>query len=504
MNTFTQSASNVAIRQLNKSTTTNGAAAYKSTLCANLDFFSRSGNINYPNALHDFKLALAEDEEIAIRNLLNTRDIREGKGIRQISKNLLLHLVNDHPKLVLQSNILQKFVELGRWDDIFVVAESGNNTILNVVVKFIATEMRKEQPDSLLFKWLPINSKKANERKLISKLRSYLHLTPKEFRKFVSSKRISFIPEYKFCTKQWSLLDYSSIPSQCFKKNKLSFQRNDSERFSAFIQAVIKGDDPKVKINANAIWPHEIIGSDIRFNWNGQLSYSDSITAAVEAQWKNLPNFMPEGLNILPIIDTSGSMTATAYSNYSCLHLSIALGIYLAERNKSAFKDLFMTFNTVPQFVSLSNHSTLLGKYAETAKAPWGGTTNIMSSFNLILKHAISNKVPQSDMPEYLLVLTDMNFNQNRDDPSLTIFESMKQSYRDAGYEAPTLVFWNLSSQRTDNTPVLFNDKGSVLVSGYSPSVLKAIFENTLDTYTPVNVMCQTLFKARYQLTFTN
>ena len=56
MNTFTQSASNVAVRELNKSTTTNGAAAYKSTLCANLDFFSRSGNINYPNALHDFKL----------------------------------------------------------------------------------------------------------------------------------------------------------------------------------------------------------------------------------------------------------------------------------------------------------------------------------------------------------------------------------------------------------------------------------------------------------------
>ena len=94
MNTFTQSASNVAVRELNKSTTTNGAAAYKSTLCANLDFFSRSGNINYPNALHDFKLALAEDEEIAIRNLLNTRDIREGKGIRQISKNLLDNISN--------------------------------------------------------------------------------------------------------------------------------------------------------------------------------------------------------------------------------------------------------------------------------------------------------------------------------------------------------------------------------------------------------------------------
>ena len=130
---------------------------------------------------------------------------------------------------------------------------------------------------------------------------------------------------------------------------------------------------------------------------------------------------MPEGLNILPVIDTSGSMTATAYSNYSCMHVSLSLGIYLAERNKSAFKDLFITFNTNPQFVSLANQSTLLGKYSETAKAPWSGTTNIMASFDLILKHAITHKVPQSDMPEYLLVLTDMNFDQNRQDPSLTI-----------------------------------------------------------------------------------
>ena len=53
-----------------------------------------------------------------------------------------------------------------------------------------------------------------------------------------------------------------------------------------------------------------------------------------------------------------------------------------------------------------------------------------------------------------------------------TNFEMIQKKYRQAGYEMPTLVFWNVNSRNTQ-TPVTINDKGVVLISGCSPVVLK-------------------------------
>lgn len=501
MNMFVQSALSGAQTKLNEARTTNGAKSFKSTLCANLDFFNKNGNLNYSQTslINDFSLALAEDEELAVRSLLEMRDIRGGKGVRDNSRILLKELVKQRPALILRSNLLEKFIELGRYDDLFHLVECFNPAITHKIVKLFAKELHKEDCNNLLLKWLPINSKKDSDKRFLHLLRKYMKIDAKTLRKRVVSIRKEFIPEYKFCTKQWSLVDYSKLPSQCFRKNKRSFQRNDSERFDNFIQAVIKGDDPKVKVNAGAIWPHEVIGP-VQHN-----NFASVITEAVQAQWNNLPNFMPEGLNILPLIDVSGSMTAPSYSNFTCMNVAIALGLYTAERNKGSFKDLLMTFTSTPSFISLAGCNHLVQKYDQVARAPWGMSTDLNQAFQLILKHAVDNKVPQEDMPHYLLIASDMMFNSAiSNGQNSTVFNRMKQLYAKHGYTRPTVIFWNLSSashgQGISNIPVTYDEKGSVLISGYSPSVLKAVFENKLDTYTPLNVMMSTLMNERYNI----
>ena len=486
----------------NRTQTTNGAQAFSSTLSSNLDFYNFSGNVTYPHLVPDFISCLSEDTEFALRNLLSTRDVRGGKGIRSNSRILLETLVTVNPDLILKTNLINKFVELGRWDDIFGLVSSGHPAISNLVIKFIATELKKEEPDNLLFKWLPINGKNSVDKILTSKLRSYLKLSPKEFRKFISSKRITFIPEFKFCTKQWDLLDYSTIPSQCFRKHKKAFERNDSERFNDFINRVIEGD-PSVKVNAGAITPHEVVGP-IRLSsgiFRRKMEESP-ITPAIEAQWKNLPDFLPEGLSILPVIDVSGSMSTKAYSNFSCMHISVALGLYFAERNKSVFKDLFLTFESNPQFVDISACTTLGQRYLETLEAPWGGSTNIEASFDLILNHAVRNSIPQADLPDYLLVVTDGQFDRMTTDRSFdTTLKILKGKFTAAGYTAPKLIFWNVSSTQ-DNVVATYDEKGVALLSGYSPALLKTLFEGQLESFTPLNAMINDLSQERYNIEF--
>ena len=122
MNKFVKAAQ----QKSNVAYTENGQKLYASTLDANLDFFSNSGNVVYNSVLTDFKNAYAENKDLAIRNLLHMRDIRGGKGVRTNSRVLLTYLANTYPDLI-TNQLLDKFVEVGRWDDIFEILNQSNS-----------------------------------------------------------------------------------------------------------------------------------------------------------------------------------------------------------------------------------------------------------------------------------------------------------------------------------------------------------------------------------------
>ena len=74
--------------------------------------------------------------------------------------------------------------------------------------------------------------------------------------------------------------------------------------------------------------------------------------------------------------------------------------------------------------------------------------------------------------------------------------EMIRRKYEDAGYELPKIVFWNLNAY--DNVPVKFDERGVALVSGFSPSLMKSIFSDNLDSFTPESVMLETIMDERY------
>jgi hypothetical protein len=119
--------------------------------------------------------------------------------------------------------------------------------------------------------------------------------------------------------------------------------------------------------------------------------------------------------------------------------------------------------------------------------------TNLESVFNLILDRAVAGRVAQEDMPNNILILSDMQFNQGTESMSDTAMTMIKRKYARAGYEMPQLIYWNLRS--SNGVPVKFDEQGTCLVSGFSPSIMQSLLGGAL---TPMNMMLKVLDSERY------
>jgi hypothetical protein len=89
-------------------------------------------------------------------------------------------------------------------------------------------------------------------------------------------------------------------------------------------------------------------------------------------------------------------------------------------------------------------------------------------------------------MPEILLILSDMQFDQcaRFDDSAL---QMIGRKFADAGYAMPKIVFWNLNAH--DNVPAKSNEQGVALISGFSPAIMKSVLCGDLDQFTPEAIM---------------
>ena len=127
-------------------------------------------------------------------------------------------------------------------------------------------------------------------------------------------------------------------------------------------------------------------------------------------------------------------------------------------------------------------------KYNEVAN------TNIQKVFELILRAAVKNNVPQSEMPSTLYIISDMEFDYCTKGADLTNFEYAKKIFQDAGYQLPRVVFWNVAS-RTSQQPVTRNAQGVALVSGCSPRIFGMLSSGDLS---PMGYMLEILGTERY------
>lgn len=453
--------------------TENGMSTNSTSLNYCLDLFFRSGAMRKSSPLEITTLAtkaFSEDPVRAVKVLFWTRDIRGGAGERRFFRISMRHLSNLFPSKM--TSVLPLIPEYGRWDDL--VSLEGTKVEKEV---FSIIEVALLNKDALCAKWMPRKGSFANN------LRKYLGWTPKQYRKTLVN--LTKVVETQMCAKEFNKIDYSKVPSLAMSRYGNAFRKNDEERFGEYVQDLSDNKDG-VKVNTSAIYPYDVIKG---IRGGNEVS---------QAQWDNLPNYMEENNErVLPLVDVSGSMDQSCGGNLTCLDVALSLGLYISERNIGPYKDHFITFSESPSLQHLSGN--LKERLAQLVTADWDMTTNLEATFSLILDQAIEHEISPKEMPTQLLILSDMEFDQATDsyngEWNPTAQEMVSEKYTKAGYEMPNIVYWNIQS-RSSNVPVRFNEAGTALVSGFSPSILKSLLSGS--EMNPLDIMDSTIFNERY------
>lgn len=469
--------------------TLNGAVTHQSSLNANVDLFFKIGSLrSNPTVISEemFWKAYDEEAETAVRILLYSRDVRGGMGERNIFRKTFRNIAMQNPALA--ERLLVKIPELGRWDD--VLAAIGT-PIQDKAVEFIIQALTDKSRAALVAKWMPrMRGNATSVNKVYAKvLAKAMRLSYQEYNKLLST--LSDTVEQKLSRKEYKEIDYSKLPSLAAARYQRLFNRVDSDRYTKYKEALIK-DDGSAKVNAGAVYPYDIIKS---------VRFGDEVVA--NAQWNALPDYL-EGTTerLIPVVDVSGSMGTVVAGNTTAMDVAVSLGLYIAGRAKGVFHNKMITFESNPHFIEVSDSMTLKQKVNHTMRAPWGGSTNLQGTFEMILSLAKKHNLPEDEMPTKILITSDMEFNAATGNgygwgsrvPE-TNFEVIRQMYESAGYKMPQIVFWNVCSQQRGNSPVQVNDQGVALVSGFSPSVMKGVLTGELN---PVNVVKSLVYVSRY------
>jgi len=468
MNAFVTAVANQEAR------TANGMKARKSTAKATVDLFYKIGASRGKNIVGDFTAAYVENSDVALRIAQWARDVRGGAGERQLFRDILVHLEKHDPDAALA--LLKKVPEVGRWDDIFVFT---NPDLKSAAYTMLGDALRAQ--NGLAAKWTP------RKGKIAAEIRAFFGMSPKQYRK--SLVAMTKVVETQMCANDWDNINFSHVPSVAARNYKKAFNRH-TPLFAEYVAKLVSGDKT-VKVNASAIFPHDVLKGIA----HSYTKLNKTETDHVIAQWDALPNYVGDA-SILPLVDVSGSMTTSVPgSSVRCLDVAVGLGLYLADKNKGVFKDTFLTFSSKPQLVTLKGN--IVQKVDQMSSSNWEMSTNLHAAMDKILSVAVKGSVPQSDMPKMLLILSDMQFNQcaRYDDSAM---EMIERKFEAAGYSMPQIVFWNLNA--SDNVPVKADKTGAALVSGFSPSIMTSLLAADLDQFTPEGIMLKTVMVPRYDI----
>lgn len=489
--------------------TENGAIAYKSTKSDLLDMFAMGAamrNRSEADIVLMFKKAYEENPTYALKCLFYIGDCRGGQGERRFFRICIKWLANNYPE-VMRRNI--EYIPIyRRWDDLYALVDTPlQKDVFDFMKQQLALDISCETP-SLLGKWLKSTNTSSKESKILGdKTRRAFGMTHKQYRKTLSLLRGRInILERLMSENRWDEIEFDKIPSRAGMIYKNAFARHDIERMKTDKEVQSYSDfakDTTKKVNAKTLYPYECVAEAMKimgynYNYNSKIALDDTNRLMINKYWDNLNDYFNKAtFNGMAVVDVSGSMM-TGYKASSPINVAISLGLYCAEKSKGPFANHFITFSSSPKFVKVEGVD-FCDKVARMREADWGMNTNIEAAFDLMLRVAVSTNCSQYEIPQNLIIISDMEFdrcarcNSSGYIPSKeTLFEHIAKKWEVYGYKMPKLTFWNVNAKQS-NIPM--RDDGYVnYVSGMSP----VIFEQVLKGLSAYDLMMDKLNSERY------
>lgn len=376
------------------------------------------------------------------------RDPRFGLGRRDLGRVLM------GKSEVTAENV----VKAGRFDDLLNI----NTNLYRSFINYLYEQVKSG--NELAKKWCPrFNTSKEDKAK---KLAKFWHMTEREYRKFIKCPSTT---EYKLSNNELDKIVFEQVPSLAMIKYFRAFNRKLPKEFSKYMESVKKGDK---KLNISTTNVYDIYKA--RNELDAQMFFDklDKIK-----------------ISCIPVLDTSGSMQD---SNDS-IGKATSIAHYLSKCS-SYCPNQVVTFSSYPQLITMGVDRKSVINYQNGFKRNYNASDYI-NEINSLYTGDCSNtdfgKVMSllsrldEELPEYLVVLSDMEFDYG----SNTSKEETMKLFKEKGYKT-RIIWWNFNSRNT-TCPEMDKD-GNIFISGYSPFLLKYLesgfnaskfLDKLLDTY---------------------
>ena len=331
--------------------------------------------------------------------------------------------------------------------------------------------------------------------------------------------------ETMMCSGTWKDIDPSAVPARNLKIHRHAFMNKDKQggqrkssddrvqcakQFEAFLEQC-KKDPASAKVHGRNLQPHELVQAYVASAGRVSSRVGDE-DGILEAQFRDLCSSIEERgtmSKMCVMLDTSGSM----WGGYSGKKGSVppilpAMGLAAAitRTNHPAFRNFYIRFSADAKMM----------RYAKPKEEPslqtiikfmisdgHIGNTNFEAAMDLILKLCKEHSVPETELPEYLLVLSDMQFDASRGYGNTGFqahWQKIQSRFKAQGYSrAPKILFWNLQANSVD-FPAPRDAEGVEMISGFSTTLLKYFLEGDLSKAnpTPFETMRRQLDDVRY------
>ena len=489
----------------NFAVTENGALTHKSTMDNLMDLFAMGAAYRTrsdEDCILLFKNAYMDNPTYALKCLFYIADCRGGQGERRFFRVCAKWLAS-YDTEAMRRNLIH-IPEYRRWDDLFVfIGTPLEADALNIVKHQLALDAQCKTP-SLLAKWMPSeNTSSVKTVKMAKTVRKYLGMTPKQYRKVLSVLRARIkVLECLMSENRWDEIEFDKIPSKAGLKYKNAFARHDIERMKRNPEVKTYADfakDTTTKVNAKDLYPYEVVDKALHTNVS-TLDNTDRLM--VNKFWDNLTDyFNGKSLNALAVVDTSGSMSWSGGAA-APINVAISLGLYCAERAQGPFAGHYVSFSSRPQLIETKGVD-FVDKVRRIYRTNLCENTNIEATFDMLLNTAIQNGCSQADLPENIIVISDMEFDagtghdygygRSNWNPK-TLIEGIREKWARHGYRMPHLIYWNVEA-RQNNIPEDIGVGNISYVSGMSA----AIFETIMSGKTGLELMKEKLDSPRYE-----
>ena len=476
-----------------------------------------------------------------------TRNIRGGKGERDISTEMFKILYNEKDEIM--NTLLDLIPEYGYWKDIFTLWEDSTNpTFHKKLSEIVINQLKKDEENalipnksiSLLAKWIPRQTRQKEiafylAQKLFPEITNYSYKMKLYRKKVVKLNKHLDTIEIKQCGKQWAAINPEHVPGRALAKYKKAFLNqkqcdskeikypgnedriNCANNFREYMKKVMEGD-AKVKA-VNTVMPHEIYKNII-----DNFITTDDEKNINRSQWKMISDDLKTNKilsRMIAMCDFSGSMDGTPK------FVSAALGILFSEITNT---NKIMTFDSTPEWITMPETSDIYEKVltVNSSNLGHGLSTDFQKAMELIITDLKKNKTPIDQAPTDLLVFTDMAWdeacgsdrissytgnsykNHVKYSPWQTHVEMIRESFKRVGednfgegngYTMPRIIIWNLRADiNINNFHAHADTPGVLMYSGWSPSIFKRILKEGFKAQTPYDALRNELDDPMYDI----